>query len=245
MSTGVQTRRRSLATEEVEPRWRETAEGAGPEPVQTDTWDRESFFREQIRGLVRLVFFPGWPRPVRQVVFSAVDSEVDIAPICARVGETLATQVPVNVCLVEANLRAPGLKRLYGGNRSDGPSCQEEADAERKSSRQISHNLWLESWEVFPDEDGLSAVWLQDQLRELSRRFEYVVLHAPPAGVYSETALLAQLADGVVLVLEAHSTRRAAAQRVKDTLQASNARLLGWVLSERTFPIPDRIYRKL
>jgi hypothetical protein len=28
-------------------------------------------------------------------------------------------------------------------------------------------------------------------------------------------------------------------------LQAANARLLGTVLSERTFPIPERIYRKL
>ena len=53
------------------------------------------------------------------------------------------------------------------------------------------------------------------------------------------------LCDGIVLVVEANSTRRVAAQKVKERLHAANARLLGAVLSDRTFPIPEAIYRKL
>jgi Mrp family chromosome partitioning ATPase len=49
----------------------------------------------------------------------------------------------------------------------------------------------------------------------------------------------------MVLVLEANSTRRAGAQKVKEKLHSANARLLGAVLSERTFPIPETIYKKL
>jgi len=57
--------------------------------------------------------------------------------------------------------------------------------------------------------------------------------------------LLGQLADGMILVLEAHNTRRVAARRTKEILEASNVRLLGTVLNGRTFPVPERIYRKL
>jgi len=32
-------------------------------------WDPDAFGEEQIRGLVRQVFLPGWPKPARQVVF--------------------------------------------------------------------------------------------------------------------------------------------------------------------------------
>jgi Mrp family chromosome partitioning ATPase len=71
------------------------------------------------------------------------------------------------------------------------------------------------------------------------------VLYGPPAGTRSEAALLASLCDGMVLVLEANSTRRVAAQKVKERLHAANARLLGAVLRGRTFPIPEAIYRKL
>jgi hypothetical protein len=46
-------------------------------------------------------------------------------------------------------------------------------------------------------------------------------------------------------VLGAHSTRRATARKIKETLEAAQARILGTVLSERTFPVPERIYRRL
>jgi len=36
-----------------------------------------------------------------------------------------------------------------------------------------------------------------------------------------------------------------AAQRVLANLRASDVTLLGIVLSERTFPIPERLYRRL
>jgi Mrp family chromosome partitioning ATPase len=53
------------------------------------------------------------------------------------------------------------------------------------------------------------------------------------------------LADGVVLVLEANSTRRVTAKKAKQALEAANVRILGTVLNNRTFPIPEGLYRRL
>jgi Mrp family chromosome partitioning ATPase len=71
------------------------------------------------------------------------------------------------------------------------------------------------------------------------------LIHAPPLSRRREAVLLGQLSDGVLLVLEANTTRRAAAQRAKSVLESSQVRLLGTVLSERTFPIPESLYRRL
>jgi len=49
----------------------------------------------------------------------------------------------------------------------------------------------------------------------------------------------------VVLVLEANATRRVAALSAKEALEAAGVRLLGTVLNDRTFPIPEKLYRKL
>jgi Mrp family chromosome partitioning ATPase len=57
--------------------------------------------------------------------------------------------------------------------------------------------------------------------------------------------LLSRWTDGVVLVLEANATRRDAARRVKEILNAANVSVLGVVLNNRTFPIPDVLYRRL
>ena len=82
-------------------------------------WNPDAFAEEQIRGLVRQVFFPGWPKPAHQVVFSAVDAETDITSICMQVGLTLSAQVSGTTCLVEANLNSPGLERVVERNGHD------------------------------------------------------------------------------------------------------------------------------
>ena len=82
-------------------------------------------------------------------------------------------------------------------------------------------------------------------IRDLRDEFAYVLISAPPVGLYGDAALLGQMADGVVLVLEANSTRRVAALKAKQPLDAAKVRLLGIVLNNRTFPIPEKIYRWL
>lgn len=245
MSARIEALPLPAVSDELDPEARQAFEQAYAEWLRPPAWDPESFSREQMRGLVRQVFFPGWPRTARQVVISPVDAAVNVAHICAEVGETVSEQLGASVCLVEANWHSPELERLYGRNRNDGLSAPETADAMRKSSRQVSRRLWLTSWEMPLGENGFSVVWLRNQLGELRRQFDYAILHAPPAGLYSETALLGNLADGVILVLEAHITRRMAAQRARELLLSSNARLLGTVLNQRRFPIPERIYRRL
>jgi Mrp family chromosome partitioning ATPase len=90
---------------------------------------------------------------------------------------------------------------------------------------------------------GTAHYWLSC-LADLRNEFEYAVIQAPAAGVSSEAAMLGQLADGVILVLEAHTTRKAAARKIKESLGAQS-RILGIVLTERRFPVPERIYRRL
>ena len=65
------------------------------------------------------------------------------------------------------------------------------------------------------------------------------------SGLYTDAALLGQTADGVVLVLEANATRWRTARKAKQALKDANVKVLGTVLNNRTFPIPEKIYRLL
>ena len=58
-------------------------------------------------------------------------------------------------------------------------------------------------------------------------------------------ASMAQLADGIILVLSAQRTRLATARRIKEVLDAAQARILGTVLCDRVFPIPEKLYQRL
>jgi Mrp family chromosome partitioning ATPase len=86
---------------------------------------------------------------------------------------------------------------------------------------------------------------LRLRIGELRKEFDYVLIDAPPANSCGDAVLLGQMADGVILVVEANSTRRVAARLAKETFESAEIRLLGGVLNNRTFPIPEALYRNL
>jgi Mrp family chromosome partitioning ATPase len=57
--------------------------------------------------------------------------------------------------------------------------------------------------------------------------------------------LLGQIADGVILILESMVTRREAARTAKEDLAAANVKILGAVLNNHTFSIPENLYKRL
>lgn len=229
----------TLEPEPLEPPLLEPEGTSIPEPQPANSG---RFAEEQIGQLVRQVFCPGWPKPARHVVFSAVDEKTYIAEICMDIGRALAEQVSGSVCVVEANPHNPEIEEIFSRKVPKAPHF-----GPLRNCQHIAGKLWLAKSQLLCGENGngISAPGLERALADLRREFDYTLLHAPPAGRYSETALLGHVSDGVVLVLEAHSTRRVTAQKAKTVLQAANARVLGVVLSERTFPIPEAIYRKL
>jgi Mrp family chromosome partitioning ATPase len=212
----------------------------------TAPWDPAAFAREQLCSLVRRVFFPGWPRPAKQVVFAAVEAEFDIAHICQKVGETLAAQVPGTICLVDADSRSSRMEAAYGEFQLP-PTRTEATKHSKDRTTQLSEHLWFLRVASFitAGEKEFSAAWLRHRLSDLRREFDYTIIHAPAVGAFSETGLLAHLADGVVLVLNAERTRRIAAQHARDVLRAADARLIGAVLDQKRFPIPEAVYRRI
>src|SRR5882762_10381897 len=73
------------------------APGFPPLPIS----DANSFAQEQLRRLVRQVFFPGWPRPSRHAAFVAVDRDIDAGAICLQVGHLLSSEIQANTCVIE------------------------------------------------------------------------------------------------------------------------------------------------
>ena len=181
----------------------------------------------------------------RQVVFCGIDNIDGSNLLCARIGRIMAEQVQSQVCVVDANVRVPSSSPLVDLLPFD-DSPESEGGSTKGASRRVTDNLWLASGDS-ACRNGASPTLddVQDWISGLPAEFAHVVISAPPIGLYTDAALLGQTADGVVLVLEANSTRWQAARKAKKTLEGANVRVLGTVLNNRTFPIPEKIYRLL
>ena len=80
---------------------------------------------------------------------------------------------------------------------------------------------------------------------ELREQFHHILISAPPFTRETESTLIGQLADGPVLIVEANQSRRDAVLRAKERMESAQVQLFGAVLDQRTFPIPEFLYRKL
>jgi len=201
-------------------------------------WNPENFAQEQIRALVRQVFFSRAAQPVRQIVFSSAEPDTEVRSICRRVGEALALEIAESIAVVGENWQT--LRKA-----DHGEICETSGSVPlRRIATRVRANLWLVPVSA-PAESPRTSASLHCYMGEIRREFEYSIVAGPPAGESNEATAMAQFADGIILVLSAHRTRRAAARKIKETIEAAQARLLGTVLSDREFPIPDAIYRRL
>ena len=211
--------------------------------------DPDGFAREEILRMVQYLFLGSTngndQASAQKVVFCGVDQAKGSTLLCAQVARSLAEQVQSHVCVVDANLRAIATSSLFD-LLGTGGAPQSKLDDQATTCQRITDNLWLASRDSLTPNGGVPTLdQMRLKIKDLGDEFGFIVINAPPIGLYSDATLLGQVANGVVLVLEAHSTRRSAARKAKLALEASNVLVLGTVLNNRTFPIPEKIYRLL
>jgi Mrp family chromosome partitioning ATPase len=211
--------------------------------------DLATIAREEEIKLVQRIFPDTTPNSPRVGLFAGVEEGVGCASICARAGEILVARAEGPVCVVDANLQSPSLHKCFGVENDKGlAEATVESGPIQNFAQQVSgSDLWLITGGKLTEEaNSPGAVEaLRGRLSELRSVFRYVVIHSGPLRLESSAMLLSRLADGVVLVLEANSTRRDTARRAKENLAAARVTLLGVVLNNRVFPIPEPIYRWL
>jgi receptor protein-tyrosine kinase len=204
---------------------------------------------DEAQRLVQQLFAFQVKEPPRTVTFAGIDHGNGCSRISAAVAETLAKNNRGRVCLVEANFRSPALPGMFGVPNHFGLT---EALLRDEAVSQFAkplpqQNLWLlSSGTLAVDSPSLLAsAQLRTCIAELRQEFDFVIVDAPPLNRYSDGIVLGQLSDGLVLVIEANTTRREAAAAVTQSLQAAKVPILAAVLNKRTFPIPESIYKIL
>ncbi len=211
--------------------------------------DLDMLAGEEALRLVQRVFLLQAQEPPHMVVFAGIDHGNGCSRICVNVAETLAKNIRGSVCLVEANLRTPALPEMFGTTNHHGLTDALLNDGPIRSFAKLvrGENLWLLSSGALAADSAklLNSERLKTRFAELREEFDFVLIDAPPLTPYSDAIALGRLTDGFVMVLEANATRREAASQVAENLRASNVRILGAVLNQRTFPIPETLYNKL
>jgi Mrp family chromosome partitioning ATPase len=209
----------------------------------------EPVLREEALKLVQRVFLTGDKAAPKSVLFAPIDAHVGCNWLCAITAKLLAKSVPGSVCLVEGNFRKPSLPDTLGLSPDLGlvDSLVRRGPIKDFAKQMGPDNLWFLA-SASPMQDStilLNSDRMKERLNEIRKEFDYVVMNAPSLTAFADGMVLGRLVDGLVLVLEANTTRREAAVRVTESLRTQNIPILGAVLNNRTFHIPAAVYKRL
>jgi Mrp family chromosome partitioning ATPase len=202
--------------------------------------------KDEIAKLVQKLFVASQSQ--RCVVFAGTESESGCSWMCARIAEGLAAQGHGSVCVVDWNLRSPGLHQQFGVENHHGLSDALLGPGHiREYTRRWSQNLWCLSCGASAETSlkMLGSDRMRARLAELQSAFDYVLIDAAPLNAGNDAVILGGLSDGIVLILKANSSRRQTARNAMQELQNAKVRVLGAVLNERTFPVPEALYKRL
>jgi Mrp family chromosome partitioning ATPase len=211
--------------------------------------ERDRYSTREIAKLVQRLFVSTERAAPHVVIVAGVEQGSGATSVCTKIAEFLASHVDGSVCLVDANPHSQSEKSHF--HIEDGGKVMDSewifSPVRHAAHPQTDSNWWLLSYR--PENGGfqtpLTLERFQTRIAELRKDFNYVLVDAPPVNDYADAALFGKFADGLVLVVEAHKTRRDATIRAKKTLDEAAVALLGAVLNKRTFPIPRFLYKWL
>jgi Mrp family chromosome partitioning ATPase len=166
--------------------------------------------------------------------------------LCARVAENLAAQISGWVCVVDANFAHPALHKHFHLPNERGLAA---ALSDREPIGAFVRRIDGTQLAVLPAGRGnvppAAAERFAERIRELREQFDYLLVRAPLGANASDACFLGRLTGSAVLMIEANATRRDTAARVKLQLEQNGVTVLGAILNNRTFPIPQSLYSKL
>lgn len=194
----------------------------------------ESPAAEAFRALRANIKFAAGATLPRTILLADTGSGAARPTVAANLAIALA-QAGDPTILIDADLRQPGLHRLFGVSGDIGASTflREGGDTPPLVTTSVPGLRLLPAGLTPANPAELLA---SDRFRALlawaREAAAFVIIDAPPVTAVADALALAAIADGTLLIVRAGHTRRPAAQRAKDQLERVGAHLLGVVLTD-------------
>ena len=201
------------------------------------------FYLELIRTVFQVIDGQGKLRN-RVVAFTSATPGEGVSYVTNLIARELAAQTQKRVLLVEA----AAFHSLYLGDpKHVSRHCEEtETDNLLTLSAAKSPSMVALAGGIRKASDwDSSPEYRAACLKALRWNFDYVLIDCASPAVSSDATALAPLIDGVAVVVKAAQTRSAQIQRCQQMIESSGGNFLGFVLNQRSYPVPNWIYRRL
>lgn len=144
-------------------------------------------------------------------------------------------QTGKRVLLIDADLRRPALARLLAVNPAPGLSnvLADQATLSEAIRAETYPNLdVMLSGDVPPNpSELLSSEQMVKLVEDVSRKYDYVLVDAPPVNLVSDCCIVANMLDGIVLLARQGKARKDGVKQAINQLRLTECKVLGCVFN--------------
>lgn len=185
---------------------------------------------------------------LKTILFVSADPDPDNSTISVNLGYALAG-IGANVLVVDANITRPVVHKLLSLGEMPGL-----ADVLKNDSLKIEDTVYTKdtNFNVLPvgtvlqDTTGLlDEKHMKPIIKHCRNKYDAVLIDCTLINKMSDIAVLSSTADGVVIIANEGRDHLHATRTTIAMLNKYNANVIGGILNNRTFPIPEWIYNRI
>jgi capsular exopolysaccharide synthesis family protein len=190
---------------------------------------------EAYRALRTSILLSSFGAPPKVILVTSAMPQEGKTTISANSALVLA-QRGSRVLLVDADLRRPGVGKLFGMNSRGGLSTLITGAGKFEDlvlpCPEVP-NLWILPAGPIPPQPAelLGSTVMKNYIAGWREVFDHVIIDTPPCLSVTDAVLLSPEADRIILVARSGQTTKAALRRACDVLLQVNARVMGIVLN--------------
>jgi len=213
---------------------------SGTESLVTVT-DFGSITAEAFRTLRTNLIFSQAIQTLRTIVVTSPSPKDGKTTTAANLAVTFAQQ-GMRVLLIDCDLRKARLHNMFHLSREPGFSqllAKQNTTAEVVQPTGVE-NLWLLPAGLLPANPSelLGSAIARTTIESLAADYDIVIIDTPPVHVAADALILGSMANGVLMVLRAGHSERAAAREALQRLANVGAHVVGAVLNDPDHKVP-------
>uniref|UniRef100_UPI00403F8453 CpsD/CapB family tyrosine-protein kinase n=1 Tax=Peribacillus sp. FSL E2-0218 TaxID=2921364 RepID=UPI00403F8453 len=200
---------------------------------------------EQYRTIRTNLQFSAVEKDIRSMIFTSANpgegkstTSINVAAVFAQQGK--------RILIIDADLRKPSVHTNFNMENFLGLTniITKQNQLQEAIQSSIYPNLdVLTSGPIPPNpSELLGSNGMENLLEEAKMNYDLVILDTPPVNAVTDAQILANMTDGVVLVVSSGSTEIQQAKKAKELLQKADAKLLGAILNKKKQKYSDEYY---
>ncbi len=213
-------------------RWNIEAERVEPRLVTIT--HPHSTYCEEYRSLRTQIIHKSQRQKLQSIVVASINASEGKSITALNFSWLLAQTDGVKALIIDSDLRMPSLTDYLGIEADRGLS---DVLAGKATLMESIIRLEPAGLHLLPGGDARSDVAelisgpkFKEILREAREMFDFVIIDAPPLGIFTDASILINHADGAIMVVRSGKTRYSMVERVLESVPRD--RMLGVVLNQ-------------